>query len=79
MATRDHVVDLGLIGSPETVADKMDELMEEVGGDGFLIYLPTTRHAIAEACDGLAPVLQRRGSIRSSYDYPTFKQNLRAF
>ncbi len=79
VATREHVVNLGLVGSPTTVASKMDEMMQEVGGDGFLFYLPTTRHAIAEICDGLAPVLKRRGSIRDGYSHPTFKQNLRSF
>jgi len=77
--TREHVEDLGLIGSTKTVADKMDALMEEVGGDGFLLYMPTTRHQIAEVCDGLAPILQRRGSIRSSYPHATFRDNLRSF
>jgi FMN-dependent oxidoreductase (nitrilotriacetate monooxygenase family) len=72
-------LDLGLVGSPTTIAKKMDELMEEVGGDGFLFYLPTIRHTITEICDGLAPVLQRRGSIRSSYNHATFKENLLAF
>ncbi|MCU1690634.1 MAG: FMNH2-dependent monooxygenase [Jatrophihabitantaceae bacterium] len=57
----------GLIGSPETVADRMDEIMEAVGGDGFLFSAPVTRHSIAEITDGLIPMLQRRGSTRSVY------------
>jgi FMN-dependent oxidoreductase (nitrilotriacetate monooxygenase family) len=78
-ATRFSLSNLGLIGKPATVAAKMDELMEEVGGDGFLFYLPTTRKVIADIADGLAPILQRSGSIRSFYEYPTLKQNLMAF
>jgi FMN-dependent oxidoreductase (nitrilotriacetate monooxygenase family) len=69
----------GLIGSPETVASMMDEMMQEVGGDGFLMNLPTTRLKVAEVCDGLAPVLQRRGSIRTHYEGKTLKENLLAF
>ena len=57
----------------------MDELMQEVGGDGFMIHLPTTRLAIAQMCDGVAPILRRRGSIRSGYEFRTFKENLQAF
>jgi FMN-dependent oxidoreductase (nitrilotriacetate monooxygenase family) len=68
-----------LVGSPETVAAKMDEIMAEVGGDGFLFTLPITRRGIAEITDGLIPVLQRRGSTRSAYDYSTFRENLLAF
>ena len=79
MATRSYSRDLGLIGSPTTVAAKMDELMQEVGGDGFMIHLPTTRLAIAQMCDGVAPILRRRGSIRSGYEFRTFKENLQAF
>lgn len=79
VAKREHIVDLGLVGSLKTVADKMDALMEEVGGDGFLFYLPTTRHQIAEVCDGLCPILQRRGSIRADYPHATFRENLLSF
>ncbi|MFN8719609.1 MAG: NtaA/DmoA family FMN-dependent monooxygenase [Rhodospirillales bacterium] len=79
MATRSYSRNLGLIGSPSTVAAKMDELMQEVGGDGFLIHLPTTRHAIAQMCDGVAPVLRRRGSIRSGFEHRPFRENRRAF
>jgi FMN-dependent oxidoreductase (nitrilotriacetate monooxygenase family) len=70
---------LGLAGSPETVAARMDEIMAEVGGDGFLIYSPTTRRGIAEIADGLVPILQRRKSVRSRYENNTLKQNLLAF
>jgi len=79
LATRSYSRDLGVIGSPETVAAKLDEIMEEVGGDGFLIHLPTTRLAIAQMCDGVAPILQRRGSIRSGFEHRTFRENLFAF
>jgi alkanesulfonate monooxygenase SsuD/methylene tetrahydromethanopterin reductase-like flavin-dependent oxidoreductase (luciferase family) len=78
-ATSFQVTDLGLVGSPETVACRMGEIMEEVGGDGFLLYAPTTRTSIAEIADGLAPVLRRRGLIRDGYSYPTLRDNLLEF
>ncbi|AMM21580.1 FMNH2-dependent monooxygenase [Frondihabitans sp. PAMC 28766] len=68
-----------LIGTPATVAAKMDEVMQEVGGDGFLIGLPVTRKNITEVCDGLAPELRRRGLIRDGYEHDTFRENLLAF
>ena len=71
--------DLGLIGSPETVAAKMDEMMQEVGGDGFLLTTSTSRLAIAEIVDGLAPALHRRGLLRDSYSGTTLRENLLAF
>lgn len=74
-----QIDDLGLIGSPDTVAAKMGELMEEVGGDGFLLYPEVTRRSIAEYADGLSPALRRRGLIRDGYDHTTLRENLRSF
>lgn len=75
-----HGSGVDLVGSPETVASKMEEVMDEVGGDGFLVALPTvTRTSIAALTDGLAPVLQRRGAIRSEYTGATLRENLQAF
>jgi long-chain alkane monooxygenase len=71
--------DLDLVGTPDTVAAKMGEIMEEVGGDGFLLYPEMNRKTIAETCDGLGAALQKRGLTRSGYDYPTFRENLMAF
>jgi long-chain alkane monooxygenase len=79
VATSHQTNDLGLVGSPETVAAKMDEFMQHVGGDGFLVYLPTTRMNMALVSDGLAPALRRRGLIRDEYTGSTLRENLRAF
>jgi FMN-dependent oxidoreductase (nitrilotriacetate monooxygenase family) len=69
-----------LIGTVDSVAAQMDEIMQEVGGDGFLIHRqPHGRKYINEIVDGLAPALQRRGVMRTGYDYPTFRENLLAF
>jgi FMN-dependent oxidoreductase (nitrilotriacetate monooxygenase family) len=68
-----------LIGSPDTVAEQMGEMMEYAGGDGFLINGPITRKNVTEICDGLAPALRRRGLIRSEYEFEHFRDNLLAF
>ena len=71
-----------LIGTPDEVAEQMGELMEAVGGDGFLITSPTERlwrKHIIEITDGLIPALQRRGLTRTAYDRPMLRENLRAF
>jgi FMN-dependent oxidoreductase (nitrilotriacetate monooxygenase family) len=75
-ATVRQIGDLGLIGSPDTVAVKMGEVMDAVGGDGFLFYPEMTRRTISEIADGLAPALRRRGLIRSAYSHPNFRDNL---
>jgi long-chain alkane monooxygenase len=77
--TQFQINDLGLVGSPDTVAAQMDEIMTEVGGDGFLLYPPMTRLSIAEVADGLAPALRARGAIRDGYTHRTLRENLAEF
>jgi alkanesulfonate monooxygenase SsuD/methylene tetrahydromethanopterin reductase-like flavin-dependent oxidoreductase (luciferase family) len=79
--TQRQINDLGLVGSPDTVAAKMGELMDEVGGDGFLIWEPNdlNRRFIAEYTDGLSPALRKRGLIRDGFEDVTFRENLLAF
>ena len=69
-----------LIGTPDTVAARMAEVMEEVGGDGFLISTnDTSRRIIAEITDGLVPALQARGLTRREYGHAQFRDNLLEF
>jgi alkanesulfonate monooxygenase SsuD/methylene tetrahydromethanopterin reductase-like flavin-dependent oxidoreductase (luciferase family) len=72
-----------LVGTPDSVAEQMEEVVDAVGGDGFLVRgEPVRTHSrryIDEIASGLAPALRRRGLIRTSYDEPTFKANLAAF
>lgn len=73
----------GLVGTPDQVAKRMDEVMEEVGGDGFLITKPNTtllsRQYIHDICDGLVPALKRRGVVRTDYKSKTLRETLREF
>ena len=72
-----------LVGTPDQVAERMAEVMEEVGGDGFLITRPgqtgLTRKYIIEITDGLVPALQRRGLARTAYTHQHFRDNLLEF
>lgn len=67
------------IGSADTMAGEMAEVMEEAGGDGFLMYPDVTRRSIMEVCDGLAPALRKRGVIRDGYAHANFRDNLLDF
>lgn len=72
--------DVDLAGTPDTVAHQMSEIMEEVGGDGFLVTDPEfTRRYICEISDGLVPALQKLGIVRKGYEHMTLRDNLRAF
>jgi FMN-dependent oxidoreductase (nitrilotriacetate monooxygenase family) len=76
------VQSIELIGTPEQVADRMAEAMEEVGGDGFLITTASqavSRRQVIEVTEGLVPALQRRGLVRTEYSHPTLRENLLAF
>jgi len=68
-----------MYGTPATVADQMEQIIEETDGDGFLIMFPNTRRYVDEVCSGLAPELRRRGRIRSEYAHQTLKENLLAY
>lgn len=69
-----------MVGTPDAIASQMDEFMQEVGGDGFLIYgQPISRQSIAEITDGVAPALQKRGLLRREYAHKTLLENVRSF
>jgi len=68
-----------LCGTPEEVAAEMEAIMANVGGDGFLLTGPTTRHYLAEIADGLVPALQDRGLVRRRYTRATLRENLLEF
>lgn len=71
---------IGLCGTCESVADRMGEVMEEVGGDGYLFTMPNlNRRILAEIEDGLVPALQDRGLVRKAYEHEQFRDNLLAF
>ena len=68
-----------LCGTADQVAAEMQDIMEEVGGDGFLLTGPTTRHFLAEIADGLVPALQDRGVVRRAYATTTLRDTLLEF
>jgi FMN-dependent oxidoreductase (nitrilotriacetate monooxygenase family) len=74
--------DVDFVGSPDTVAERMGQVAEAIGGDGFLISTPfqrTSRRFINEVTEGLVPALQRRGLARTDYSGGTLRQTLREF
>lgn len=65
-----------IAGSPDSVAAQMGEIMDEVGGDGYMISGPMNRRYIAEFTDGVVPCLQKRGYMRSHNKPGTFRDRL---
>lgn len=59
---------------------QMGEVMQEVGGDGFLFALPNVScKSVVEITDGLVPALQQRGLVRKQYGHQHFRDNLLEF
>jgi FMN-dependent oxidoreductase (nitrilotriacetate monooxygenase family) len=68
-----------IIGTADEIADYLEETGAAVGGDGFLFsgfVDPATIHGVL---DRLAPVLRRRGLLRTSYGDGGFRRNLLDF
>ncbi len=75
-----QTADLDLNGTAADVAARLVEMMQEVGGDGFLIMNgELTRRYVTEITDGLIPALQRLGAVRRRYEHALFRDNLLAF
>jgi len=71
---------IDMVGTADHVAGLMQEIMQEVGGDGFLLFNAAfDRRYIMEVCDGLVPELQRRGLTRTGYAHRHLKDNLLEF
>lgn len=70
-----------LIGAPATIAERMNEVIEQTGGDGFLFYSGSgrlTMRYVDEIVDGVVPELQRAGVARREYEATTLRGNLLA-
>jgi long-chain alkane monooxygenase len=71
---------LNFIGSPQTIAPQMNEVIEATGRpDGYLMEAIDhiiSRRAVIEITDGLCPELMKRGYIRTGYAHQNFRDNL---
>lgn len=68
-----------ICGTPDSVASQMIDIIEEVGGDGYIIAGPLNRRYVMEVTEGLVPVLQKRGAVRSAYGHAHFRDNMMEF
>ena len=66
-----------IVGTPEQVADEMEAILDETGGDGFNITPTTMPGSVNEFVDMVVPVLQERGVHRKEYTGRTLRDNLR--
>lgn len=65
-----------LVGSGEQVAEQMETIMKEVGGDGFMLVYPFWPSALTEFVEMVVPILQEKGLHRKEYTGTTLKDHL---
>ena len=65
-----------VVGTPEQVADQLEDYYERAGGDGFMLTMAYAPGAIEEFVSMVVPVLQRRGRLRSDYRGATLREIL---
>ncbi|SMF22074.1 alkanesulfonate monooxygenase [Xaviernesmea oryzae] len=67
---------LQLCGTPESIADTMEEWFNAGACDGFNIMAPYFPDGLYEFLDQVVPVLQKRGLFRMDYEGNTLRENL---
>jgi FMN-dependent oxidoreductase (nitrilotriacetate monooxygenase family) len=63
-------------GSPATVAEAIDTLVQADASDGFILVPHITPGGLDEFADTVVPLLQERGVFRSGYEGPTLREHL---
>jgi FMN-dependent oxidoreductase (nitrilotriacetate monooxygenase family) len=67
-----------LIGTPETVADQLQDMFEARCCDGFVICPSISPGSYMQFVQTVVPELQRRGIYRRKYQGRTLRENLRS-
>jgi alkanesulfonate monooxygenase len=67
---------LAMVGTPQSIADEMQEWLETDGSDGFTVMFPYLPGGLDDFVDRVVPELQRRGIFRRDYEGKTLRQNL---
>jgi alkanesulfonate monooxygenase len=67
---------LAFVGTPETIADEMEQWLNEEGSDGFNVMFPFLPEGLNDFVDKVVPELQRRGIFRQEYEGKTLRENL---
>lgn len=65
-----------MIGSPQTVADQMQQWLEEEGADGFVVMPPYMPDGAERFLTQVVPELQKRGVFRTEYEGTTLREHL---
>jgi FMN-dependent oxidoreductase (nitrilotriacetate monooxygenase family) len=64
------------IGTPQRVAQTLDEFVQTDASDGFILAPHLTPGGIDDFADTVVPLLQERGVFRTEYEGPTLRDHL---
>jgi alkanesulfonate monooxygenase SsuD/methylene tetrahydromethanopterin reductase-like flavin-dependent oxidoreductase (luciferase family) len=64
------------IGSPATVAEQINHLVQNDASDGFILVPHVTPGGLDDFADKVVPLLQERGVFRTDYSGPTLRDHL---
>ncbi|BFU45605.1 hypothetical protein KRMM14A1004_38420 [Krasilnikovia sp. MM14-A1004] len=80
LSIRDLIIEVTgrqtFIGSPRTVADQIDDLVQGDAADGFILVPHVVPDGLDEFADTVVPLLQERGVFRTDYTGPTLRDHL---
>jgi FMN-dependent oxidoreductase (nitrilotriacetate monooxygenase family) len=65
-----------LVGTPEQIADQMEDWFVNEGADGFNLMPPLLPDGLEDFVEQVVPVLQRRGLFRTAYESATLRGHL---
>lgn len=65
-----------VIGTPEQIADAIQDWFENGAADGFNVMPPILPTGLTDFVDQVVPILQRRGLFRTEYEGSTLRENL---
>ncbi|MFC4059213.1 hypothetical protein ACFOWE_12955 [Planomonospora corallina] len=64
------------VGTPETVARRIDEFVQAEAADGFILVPHLTPGGLDEFVDRVVPLLQERGVFRTEHTGRTLRDHL---
>ncbi|MGF7151592.1 FMN-dependent oxidoreductase (nitrilotriacetate monooxygenase family) [Sphingomonas zeicaulis] len=67
---------LAFVGTPQSIADEMQQWLEARASDGFNIMFPWLPGGLDDVVDRVVPELQRRGIFRRDYRGTTLRDHL---
>jgi len=65
-----------VVGTPEQVADAMQDWFQNGAADGFNVMPPILPTGLTDFVDQVVPILRRRGLFREDYEGVTLRENL---